>query len=119
MVIGAPTAPCGRIVRSRWVVAVITVRVIIRVVEVRVREDRAKRESSKPKRDRGSRADPTATPATTCIRGPRRRRQPDNGEDRRGDGQTPTSFPEKPVNGHISPLSLSTVAPRETIRGSH
>src|SRR5215472_14897726 len=77
MVIGAPTAPCGRIVRRRrivsrggWIVAVVAVGIVIRVIVVRVRQHRAKSEGAEPEPDSGTRADPTAA----CIRGVRHRR---------------------------------------------
>jgi hypothetical protein len=116
MVIGAPTPPCGRIIRRRrivrrggWVVAVGAVRGIIRVIVVGVREHGAKRKGSEPNPDGGTRADPT------CICGPRHRRQPDGCNDRCGDGQPPTSLPKEPANGHKTLLRLAqprTLAPK-------
>src|SRR6516164_10522410 len=112
MVIGAPTAPrrrivrCRRIVRvswCRWVVAVVAVWVW--VIVIGVREHGAQGESAEPDPDGGTRADPTSTPTTTCICRPRQCRQPDGGKDRRRDGQSPTSLPKEPVNGHIPLLS--------------
>src|SRR6202007_1702752 len=102
---GVPAAPCGRVIRRRrivrrsgWVIAVVAIRVIIRVIVVGVREHGAKREGSEPNPDGGTRADPAPTPTSACIRGPRHRRQPDGGEDSRGDGQAPTSLPKEPAN---------------------
>src|SRR5215472_16080209 len=111
MVIGAPTAPCGRIIR-RWrivrrggrVVAGVAVRVVIRTI-VGLREHGAEGECSKPEPNGGTGADPTATPTSTCICGLRHRRQPDSGNDRRGDGQPPTSLSKEPANGHIPSLT--------------
>ena len=105
MIIGAPTAPRGRIIRRRWIVSrggrVVDVRVVIRVVVVGVCEHGTEGESSEPDPDGGTRADPTST----CICGPRHRRQPDSGNDRRGDGQRPTSLPKEPTNGRIPSLA--------------
>jgi len=111
MVIGAPTPPCGRIIRrgwivrrGGWVVAVVGVRVI-----VGVREHGAKRKGSEPNPDGGTRAH------LTCICGPRHRREPHGCNDRCGDGQPPTSLPKGPANGHKTLLRLAqpcTLAPK-------
>ena len=101
-VIGAPTAPRGRIIRRRRIIPsrrivcrgwrVVAVRIIIRVRVVGICEHGPKRKGSEAKPDGGTRADPT--PPRTC--GLRHRRQPDSGKDRRGDGQPSTSFPKNP-----------------------
>src|SRR5215472_5961982 len=107
MVIGAPTAPRRRIIRGqrivsrgRWIVAVVAVRVIVRVCE-----DGAEGKSSEPDADGGTRAYPAPTPTPTRICGPRHRRQPDSGKDRRGDGQSPASLHKEPASDHIPSLA--------------
>ena len=99
---GAPTAPRGRITRSRrivrwsgWVVAVVAVRVVIRAIVVGVCKHGAQGESSEPDPNGSTRADPTSTPTPTCICGPRHCRQPDRSKDRCGDGQPPASLPKE------------------------
>src|SRR5215469_17512724 len=114
---GAPTAPCGRIIR-RWrivrrglrVVTVVAVRVVIRVIVVGVCEHRAEGKSSEPEPDGGAGTDSTPTPTTTCTCGPRHCRQPDSDKDCRRDGQPPASLPKQPANDHYSLLSLFAVA---------
>src|SRR5262249_7665874 len=97
------------------VVTVVAVRVVIRVIVVRVCEHRAERKGSEPDPGGGTRADPTATPTTTCTCRPRHCRQPDCDKDCR-DCQPPASLPKQPANDHYSLLSLFILALEKTIR---